>query len=73
MGQPPFFMHQAPICSDDFRLIRPSPPQQDRRGEPAADAYLILPSRYTTCLRTFGSYFFSSSLPVAVRVFFFVT
>ena len=35
--------------------------------------YLILASRNGTCLRTTGSYFFSSSLPVWVRAFFFVT
>ena len=35
--------------------------------------YLILASRNGTCLRTTGSYFFSSSLPVCVRAFFFVT
>src|SRR5579875_2225339 len=35
--------------------------------------YFILASRKTTCLRTTGSYFFSSSLPVWLRVFFLVT
>ena len=37
------------------------------------DPYLILDSRNGTCLRTTGSYFFSSSLPVCVRAFFLVT
>ena len=35
--------------------------------------YLILPSRNSTCLRTTGSYFFSTSLSVLVRAFFLVT
>src|SRR4029077_21177534 len=35
--------------------------------------YLILASLNTTCLRTTGSNFLSSSLPVLVRGFFFVT
>ena len=41
---------------------------------PAANlTYLILASLNGTCLRTTGSYFFISSLPVWVRAFFFVT
>src|SRR5205085_2856348 len=41
-------------------------------SRPAGD-YLILASLNTTCLRTTGSNFFSSSLLVLVRGFFFVT
>src|SRR4051812_12610880 len=36
-------------------------------------AYLILPSRNSTCLRTTGSYFLSTSLSVLVRAFFLAT
>ena len=39
------------------------------KGEP----YLIFASLNTTCLRATGSYFFSSSLLVWARAFFFVT
>ncbi len=41
--------------------------------EEPGDAYLILASLNATCLRATGSYFFSSSLPVAERAFFLVT
>ena len=39
----------------------------------SAEAYLILPSLNSTCLRTTGSYFFSTILSVLVRAFFLVT
>ena len=42
-------------------------------GPPSQRGYLIFASLNRTCLRATGSYFFSSSLPVCVRAFFFVT
>ena len=56
---------------------RRAQPGRDRRSRcrPArsTERYLILASLNGTCLRTTGSYFFISSLPVWVRAFFFVT
>jgi len=37
------------------------------------DAYFILPSRYSTCLRTTGSYFRTTIFSVILREFFRVT
>ena len=69
---------QAPIRQTARRTAsaggrtRPRDPVR-RGGLGARRDYLILASRNATCLRATGSYFFSSSLPVAFRVFFFVT
>jgi len=67
---------------DEARL-RGLPGQADLGGDfpgndPAADrpeslGYLILPSRNSTCLRTTGSYFFTTIFSVMVRAFFLVT
>src|SRR5690606_30200124 len=43
------------------------------RGSFAENGYLILPSLYSTCLRTTGSYFRTLILSVMVREFFLVT
>ena len=66
---PPIVALYAAKRAGRNRVEIATPGGAERRGR----RYLILASRNGTCLRTTGSYFFSSSLPVWVRAFFFVT
>jgi hypothetical protein len=61
----------SPVGPAGGRRKRGRPTLIRRRG--SARAYLILVSLNGTCLRTTGSYFRNSSLPVAVRGFFLAT
>ena len=54
-------------------LSRKSGPKQVPGRAGVQDGYLILPSRYSTCLRATGSYFLTFILSVIVREFFRVT
>lgn len=56
-----------------LKVRKSSGQRQIAPNSPARDAYFILPSRYSTCLRATGSYFRTTIFSVILREFFRVT